>query len=356
MTVRDVVRRLTASASAVAVGAALLVTTVATADAQERVRWKMHSSFAATLPILGSGGKRITERLDAVSGGSFQLRFFEPGALVPGLQYFDSVQQGSIDAAWGSAGYNVSKESALAFFSSVPFGMGAGEYLAWMKFGNGNKLWMEIYNKLGVHGLSCGMLAPEASGWFRKEIKGIEDLKGLKMRFFGLGARVMEKFGVSTQLLAGGDIYPALELGTIDATEFSMPMLDETVGLHQVAKHYYFPGWHQPSTFLDLMINKAAYDGLSAQNKALLEVTCGDSIVYQLAEGESGQAGAMRRIQSKGVTIHRWPPEMLDRFEAAWLEVVAEESTKNPTFKAIWEDFSGFREEYAIWKDHGYLN
>jgi TRAP-type mannitol/chloroaromatic compound transport system substrate-binding protein len=326
------------------------------ADAQDqRVRWKMHSSFPSSLAILGSGGKRLSEIVSEMSGGGFDMRFHEPGSLVPGLQYFDPVSQGSIDAAWGAAGYNVNKEPALAFFTAVPFGPGVGEYLAWLRFGGGHDLWMEIYNGFGVHGLMCGMLAPESSGWFRTEIKSTDDLRGLKMRFFGLGARVMEKFGVSTQLLAGGDIYPALELGTIDATEFSMPALDESLGFYQVAKHYYFPGWHQQSTLLDLMVNKEKYDGLSPTNKAILDKACGDNLSYTHAEGEAIQFGAMARMTAKGVTIHRWPDETLAKFKAAWEEVIVEDSAKNPVFKRVYESYAKFRADYAIWKEHGFL-
>jgi TRAP-type mannitol/chloroaromatic compound transport system substrate-binding protein len=325
-------------------------------EAQDkRVRWKMHSSFSSKLAILGSGGKNIEKRTAEISGGQFEIKFFEPGALLPGLQYFDAVAQGSVDAGWGSAHYNVGKEPALSMFASVPFGPEAGEYLAWMKYGGGEQIQDEINAKLGLKSQMCGVLPPEASGWFRNEIKSVDDLKGLKMRFVGLGAKVMEKFGVSTQLLAGGDIYPALELGALDATEFSMPTLDESIGLYNIAKHYYFPGWHQMTTILEIIMNRKGYDELSEQNKAIVAAVCHENMMLTFIEGEGTQFAAMQRMKDKGVQIHYWSPEILAKFRAAWEEVAAEEAKKSPTFTKAWESYTKFRADYAIWKQHGYL-
>ena len=164
---------------------------------------------------------------------------------MPPNQAFDAVSSGALDAAWATPGFWTGKDIAFAVYSTVPFGPGIGEYLAWMKEGGGEKMMQELYAKYNIHSVMCHLIPPEASGWFRKEIKTLEDLKGLKMRFFGLGANVMQKLGVSTQLIQAGEIFQALQLGTIDATEFSMPVMDLSLGFHQVAKFYYFPGWHQ---------------------------------------------------------------------------------------------------------------
>ena len=342
--------------AALALGASLAVAFAAvSAEAQDRVRWKMHSAYGGKLAILGTSGPKIEKRVDRVSGGSFQLKFYEPGALVPALQYYDAVAQGSIDAGWGAAGFYVAKNPAYAFFSSVPFGPGAGEYIAWMAYGGGDELWNGLLAKDGIKGLLCGILPPEASGWFREEITSLDQLRGMKMRFYGLGARVMERFGVSTQLRAPGDIYPALELGTIDATELSVPQIDEGLGFFQVAKHYYFPGWHQQSTLADLLINKKQFDGLSDTHKEVLETVCGYQIYANLAEGEASQFSAMQRIQEKGVTLHTWSPEVLAAFRKAWEETIADEIAKSDDMKKIYESYSQFRANYAIWKDRGYL-
>ena len=249
----------------------------------------------------------------------------------------------------------MSKNPAYAFFSTVPFGPNFGEFIAWQRYGGAEQMHDEMLAPAGVKQLLCGVLPPEASGWFRKPIEKIEDLRGLKMRFFGLGARVMEKFGVSTQLLAPGDIYPALELGTIDATELSLPQIDEGLGFYQVAKHYYFPGWHQQVTFANLLVNKANYDGLNDSHKAQLGAMCNEQIVNNMAEGEANQYQALARIQAKGVTLHTWPDSILERFRTAWFEVIEEEAAKDATMKKIWESYSTFRRNYAIWRERGYL-
>jgi TRAP-type mannitol/chloroaromatic compound transport system substrate-binding protein len=160
---------------------------------------------------------------------------------------------------------------------------------------------------------------------------------------------------VSAQLLAPGDIFPALELGTIDAAEFSMPAIDLDLGFYQIAKHYYFPGWHQPSSLLELIINKDKWDSLSERQQALIEMACGDSIRWGIAEGEAIQFGALQELQAKGVTLHRWSPEILAALEKAWQEVVAEESAKDADFARVWESLSAFRADYQLWRDYGYL-
>jgi TRAP-type mannitol/chloroaromatic compound transport system substrate-binding protein len=225
-----------------------------------------------------------------------------------------------------------------------------------MYYGGGQQLQDEMFAQHDVHAIICGIHPPESSGWFRKEIKTVNDLKGMKMRFFGLGGRVMEKLGVSVQLLAPGDIFQALQLGTIDATEFSMPALDQKIGLYQVAKYYYFPGWHQQASIFDLFINQKKWDSLSDRHKAIIELACGESVRDVIAEGEAIQWKAMKEMQDKnGVKILRWSPEIMKAYEKAWNEVVAEESAKSANFKKAWDSYSKFRADYAIWREYGYL-
>lgn len=345
------------SATCVAVLAAAAFTAAPSdADAQERVRWKMGSTYPGSLTQLGTLGKRVDEKIDQVSGGNINIKFYEPGALVPALEVFDAVSTGSIDAAFSTPGYWAGKVPALQLFGAVPFGPQAGEYLAWVKFGGGQEIFDKLYADHGIKSLFCGLIAPEASGWFSKEINSPEDLKGLKMRFFGLGAKVMEKLGVSTQLLAGGDIYPALELGTIDATEFSMPAIDLKLGFHQVAKYYYFPGWHQQSTLFDLMMNKEKWDALSDTQRAQIEFVCNDNLAYGFAEGEAIQFAALKELREKGVNIKKWSPEMLDVMRGAWEEVADELSSEDAAFKDAYASLQEFRANYKIWKDIGYLD
>ncbi len=325
-------------------------------ETSKKIKWKMASTFPGSLTQLGTAGIRFQNQISKVSGKNIQVKFFEPGALVPALEVFDAVSSGSVDAGWSTPGYWAGKVPALPLFAAVPFGPSAQEYMAWIYYGGGKELFEEIYAKHNIKGIFCGVIPPEASGWFRKEINSIEDMKGMKMRFFGLGAKVMEKIGVSTQLIAGGDIFPALELGTIDATEFSMPAVDLDLGFYQVAKHYYFPGWHQQSTLQELMINMDKWNSLSETQKVQIETTCGDNMRNGIAEGEAIQVDALNTLKDKGVKIHKWSDEILDALEEAWIEVVNEESNNDIDFKRSWESLSSFRKEIEVWKSLGYLD
>lgn len=335
--------------------AAVLAATAANAE-DARKRWKMHSAFGSNVSILGPAGLRIADNITKLSGGSIRVKFFEPGALVPGIQYFDAVSSGAIPIAYGSPGYNIGQESALAFFAAVPFGPGFAEYNAWVYYAGGYELLDEIYAKHNIKSVICAMIPPESSGWFRKEIKSLDDLKGLKMRFFGLGARVMEKVGVSTQLLAGGDIYPALELGSIDATEFSMPSIDESYGFFQIAKHYYFPGWHQPSSYGEIAINLDEWKSLSEHQQFVIDTVCKANIMEEFSEAESLQGAALDRMQKEhGVNVHQWSDETIATLHKHWEEVADEMAAADPMFKKVWEHYSAFREVHKTWRQLGYL-
>lgn len=340
----------------VAAAAAAVALAWAPASAQDKkVRIQMQSNFASSLTILGPNANYTVDTIKTISGGSIDIKFFEPGSLVPPGQAFDAVASGSLDAAWATPGYWTGKDIAFAVFSTVPFGPDTGEFLAWMKFGGGEKMMQALYAKYGIHSLVCHMIAPEASGWFRKEIKTLDDLKGLKMRFFGLGANVMQKMGVSTQLLQAGEIFQALQLGTIDATEFSMPAMDLALGFYQVAKFYYFPGWHQQSTVGDMIINKAKWDSLSATQKAQVQAACDATTLRGIALSEHAQAQAMTDLQKKGVQFKTWSKEFLDAYRKAWEEVATEQAAKSPEFKKAWDSLKAFRATYDPWRQRGYL-
>ena len=316
----------------------------------------MQSAFGSKLSIIGEVARRYQDITADMSGGDLSIKFFEPGALVPVLQGFDAVEAGSIDAMWGTAGYHTGKYPSLAFFTAVPFGPRAGELLAWLYYGGGDEIYNEIYAKHDLIGLHCSAIAPETSGWFRSKLNSIDDLKGKKMRFFGLGAKVMTKLGVSTQLLAGADIYPALERGVIDATEFSMPSIDLELGFYQIAKFNYFPGWHQQSSIGELLMKKSKFEALSKQHQAIIRHACDASITWSFVRSEAKQFEAMLALQEKGVESVRWSDEDLAKLAEAWNEVVAEEAKDDPLFARVNESYSAYRKKYAIWKEHGYLD
>jgi len=329
---------------------------LATIDqAEAKERWKMHSAFGQNVAVIGAPGYRIAEWIGEMTDGDFDIKVFEPGAIVGGYAYYDAISEGALDAAWGTPGANQGKNSAYNFFSTWPFGPPAPEFLAWMMYGGGVEMAEELYAKDNIQFHMCGMIPPETSGWFREEITSLEQLQGLKMRFFGLGAKVMQKFGVSTQQLAGGDIYPALELGTIDATEFSMPAIDRSYGFYQIAKFNYFPGWHQQSTANEILVNQDKWDGLSDQYKSIFRAACKANIAQQIADGEFLQADAMAANVADGVTNVEWDQEVLDQLEGAWNEVIADEIAENEDSKRIWASITEFREKFKIWGDMGYL-
>jgi TRAP-type mannitol/chloroaromatic compound transport system substrate-binding protein len=312
----------------------------------------MQSAFGSKLPHLGTSAVRFVDDVDVMSGGNVIIKFFEPGALVPTLECFDSVSKGALESCWTTPGYHTGKYPALAFFTTVPFGPQIGEFVGWLWFGGGDKLKQEVYRKHNLFAINGFAIGAETSGWFRKPITELKQLRGMKMRFFGLGAKVMQKMGMSTQLLAGADIYPALERGVIDATEFSMPTIDIKLGFYQIAKYNYFPGWHQQVSISELLMNKGEWDKLSKQNQRLISVALGHQVMYTYAETEAQNFTAMKEMSTKyGVKRMRWPDSTLKKFETAWFEVVKEESAKDPLFKKVADHFYAFRKQYKPWGD-----
>jgi len=322
-----------------------------------KTRIEVASFVPVSVNVLGEQLTYIKEELEAISGGNVELEVFEPGALVGALEILDAVSDGKVDAGYGASGFWAGKISAAPLFCSVPFGPDTSEFIAWLYHGNGMDLYQEMYDTNGfdVKVLVCAMLPPETSGWFADEITSPEDLKDLKMRFFGLGGVIMGKLGVSVSVLPGGEIFPALEKGVIDATEYSLPSIDESQGFHKLVNYNYFPGWHQQATTHELIINKRVWENLSPTQQAQIETVCRSSIVHGIAYSESIQSAAVKRNQERGVQIKTWPPEMIELYRKTWEEVAAEESAKDPFFKKVWEDLTSFREDYATWADRAFL-
>ncbi len=330
----------------------------APAYAADKLLLKTPIAFATALPGLGSPIPRVAEQLDLMSGGTIKMKVYEPNKLVPPFEILDSVSTGKINSGYTTAGYWAGKIPAAPLFSAVPFGPEAGEYMAWLYYGNGLSLYQEMYDQAGfnVKVIPCAIIAPETSGWFASEITSEEDLKGLKMRFFGLGGKVMQKLGVATSLLPGGEIFPALEKGAIDATEFSMPAIDAKLGFHKLVKYNYFPGWHQQATVFELLINKDVWNEASDQHKAIIENACKASMADSFAEGEAIQHAALiDNVENNGVTIKKWSPEMLETFQSTWEEVAAEEAGNDEFFAKVLTDMKEFRDGYELWKQNAFL-
>ena len=336
-----------------AVAGLALVSTAATAQTE----LEMTSAFGKNLPILGTAAVDFVEKINGISS-DVEFEHFDPGKLVPTLEALDAVSNGSVDSAFATSGYWQGKINAASLFAAVPFGPEAGEFLGWILYDDGADLWQRMYDENGynVHVTPCGVIAPETSGWFKNEINTVADLQGLNMRFFGLGAKAMEKLGVSTSLLGASDIFPALERGAIDATEFSMPRIDARLGFHKIAKYNYFPGWHQPSTLFELLINGDVWEDLSDTAKNQIEVACLANITTNLAEGEATNYAAMvQATEEYGVILKQWSPEMLDAFEGAWNEVVVELADGDAFFQEVWDDLQDYRKGYAVWSSNIYM-
>ncbi len=337
----------------------MLLSISATAVSESRpVLLKVQSTYPTNLPGLGTNLLWIAEKISIITDNKVRLKVYEPNKLVGPLEVLDAVSRKKISAGYATPGFWAGKMSAAPFFSSFPFGPEAGEYLAWLYHGDGNTLRQTMYDKSGytVHSLLCGLIGPETSGWFKQPVQTAEDLNGLRMRFFGLGAKVMEKLGVSTSLLPAAEVFPALEKGVIDATEFSMPAIDERLGLYKIAKYNYYPGWHQPSTVFELLVNQEIWQGLSESQQVLLDTTCRAVTLESFSYTEAIQASVMKRNAEKhGVNNKIWSVKMLKRFEEAWHQVAAEEATKDPFFKEVWDNYRAFHEQYTLWETYAFL-
>ncbi len=337
------------AAAACAVG--LIVTAGGAAEAKTRM--KLQTAFNPTLSVIGEASKNLADNIGRITNGEVEVRYYEAGKLVPTFEMFDAVKSGNLDASYGWSGYIMGKIPAMTMFAAVPFGPTTAEYMSWMQEGDGAKLFQEVYAKHGIHAMLCGMIGPESSGWFRNEIKTVDDLKGLKIRYAGLAGEVLRKLGASVTLLAAGEIFPNLEKGVIDATEFSMPSVDKAMGFQKIVKNYYFPGWHQPASTAELIINKKFWDGLPAHNRAQIEIACKANIAWEIARGDGEQAKALEELQAEGVTLRTWPPEVLAALRKATDEVMAEQSQADADFKRVYENQRDYVAKIRHWNELG---
>jgi TRAP-type mannitol/chloroaromatic compound transport system substrate-binding protein len=347
--------RRTAVISAAMAAALMCGIATAPASAQEKVRWKVPIAFPSTLPALGDTAPWVFDILKTASDGNIQLRIYEPGALVPAFQIMEAVKDKKVEAGFTWIGYDEGKIPALPLISAVPFGMEPWEFMAWWYHAGGSELGEELYAPHNIHPILCGIISPETAGWFRKEIKSLDDVRGLKIRFAGLGGEVMQKLGASVTLLPGGEIYQALEKGAIDASEFSLPEVDQQLGFHQVVKYNYFPGWHQTFTTMHLIVNKPIWDALTDQSKAIINMACMAGTTYGLSKAEANQGKVIAGFAEKGVTPVILPDDILVELEKVSAEVLEERAAKDEMFRKILDSQIEFRETYQLWKQYGYL-
>jgi TRAP-type mannitol/chloroaromatic compound transport system substrate-binding protein len=323
--------------------------------ARQELRWKLTSAFGTNLPVIGEGVLRIAADLKAASGGAIDLEVFEPGEIVPPLEITESVKERKTQAGFTWVGYDQGRIPASTLIAAVPFGMEPWEFTAWWYFGGGRELGEALYHEHDVQPLLCSMHGPETAGWFRKPITSLDDFAGMKIRFAGLGGKVLQRVGASVTMIPAGEIFQALEKGAIDATEFSIPVIDQMLGFDRVAKFNYFPGWHQPFAAGHLLINLDAWNEVNDQVRDLMRITCRASVTSTLAQSEALQGEVIRNFSDKGVTTNTLPLDVLETLRAEAQVVLDEEADGDAHFARILRSQREFSETYGYWKRKGYL-
>ena len=319
------------------------------AESMPSIKWRVASSFPKTLDIIYGASEVLANRLRALTDGRFDLRVFAAGEIVPGLQVLDAVQNGTVEMGHTASYYYVGKDRCFAFDTAIPFGLSARQQTAWQFQGGGLELMREFYRDYGVTSFPAGNTGTQMGGWFRKEIKSLADLKGLKMRIPGFGGEILSRLGAIPQTIAGGDIYPALEKGTIDAAEWVGPYDDEKLGFAKVAKHYYFPGFWEPSAGLTFFVNLKEWDKLPPLYKAAFEAASIEANQHMLAAYDARNPPALARIQKAGAQLKAFPNDVLDAAYAASQQLIEEENARNPKFRKIHAAWSRFRSDQANW-------
>jgi len=339
-----------------AAGLSAVALTAGAASAED-LRWKMPVAFGSNLPGLGTPSAWVAENLSTASDGSLQVRVYEPGELVPPFDILQSVSDGKIEAGYTWIGYDQGKVPAVPLFAAVPFGLKPWAFSGWYYFGGGHEMLQEVYANKGfnVHAQLCGIIGPETAGWYATDITSLDDYNGMKIRFAGLGGKVLERLGASVTMMPGGELFQALEKGTIDATEFSMPAIDQILGFDQVVKYNLFPGWHQTFTAQYMLINGDEWAKTTDAQKALVEASCTAATMRGLAEGEYKNGAVLEGFQEKGVNANQIPRDILRELKAVSQEVLAEEAANDADFKRVYESQKEFQASYSVWDQRAYL-
>ena len=336
-----------AALGAAAGGAAM----AAPAIAQESptISWLLASSFHRSADAIYSGGESVARYVSEATGGKFNIRVFPAGEIVPALQVLDGVQNGTIECGHTASYYYYGKDPILSFDAAVPFGLNTRQMNAWMRHGDGLKLLREAFKKYNIVNFPCCYTGTQMGCWFRNEIKSVDDLKGLKFRVSAFACAVLSRLGVVPQQIAGGDIYPALEKGTIDGAEWIGPYDDEKLGFHKVARNYYFPGWWEGTLQVSLYVNQQSFDTLPKHYQAALANATAAATNDMIAKYDSENPNALRRLVSEGAVLKSFPKPVLDACYAESLKLYDELSAKDPNFKKIYESMVAFRDNALPW-------
>jgi TRAP-type mannitol/chloroaromatic compound transport system substrate-binding protein len=326
-----------------------MVASPAIAQAQPEIRWRMASAYPKSLDTLFGAGDMIAKRVAAATDNKFQIQTFAAGEIVGALQTLDAVQNGTVECSYTLSSFFIGKDPTFMFDTSVPWGMNVRQHNAWMYYGGGLTLMRDFMKDYGVFPIPAGQTGAQMGGWFRKEINSIQDLQGLKMRIAGMGGQIMAKLGVVPQVLGAGDIYPALERGTLDAVEFSGPYDDEKLGFVKVAKYYYYPGFWEGGAQPSLYVNMDKWNSLPAPYRAILEAACAEANAMCVAKYDAENAEAIRRLVGQGVQLRPFPKDVMEQSYKEAYKLYNEIAASNAKFKKVYDSWNAFREKELTW-------
>jgi TRAP-type mannitol/chloroaromatic compound transport system substrate-binding protein len=315
----------------------------------KRVTWRLVSSFSRSLDTIYGAAEVFADRVSSLTDGKFTIRVFPAGEFVPALEVLGAVQNQTAQMGHSASYYFTGKNPALAFDTCVPFGLNARQFNAWMYHGEGMELIRGLFSDFNVINFPGGNTGTQMGGWFRREVGSLNDLKGIKMRIPGLGGDVMQRLGVSAQVIAGGEIYPALERGAIDATEWVGPYDDEKLGLNKIADNYYYPGWWEPGAGLSFYVNKDAWDQLSSVYKAAVETAAAEASAKMLAAYDAKNPGAFKRIVDGGTAVRPFSTDIMEAAEKNALEIMNEYAVADPQYKKVFDAQMAFKKVSNLW-------
>ena len=321
----------------------------AVVNAQQAIRWRLASSFPKALDTIYGAAEAFSKKVKDMSGGKFEISVHAGGELMPAFGVVDGVQQGTVECAHTAPYYFFGKDETFAIDCTIPFGLNSRQMTAWMYHGNGMKLMREFYSQYNIVNFPMGNTGAQMGGWYRKPVKSLADIKGLKMRIGGFGGRILAGIGGVPQNIPGGEIYQALEKGTIDATEWVGPYDDQKLGFYKVAKHYAYPAWWEGGPQLTLYVNNKAYDSLSSENKAIVEAAAAYAHVDMQAKYDAKNPQALKELVAGGTKLFRLPKDVMAGAFKFAEEHYAELSAKNPHWKKVYADYSAFRKEQNLW-------
>lgn len=331
-----------------------------TATAQKIYQWKLVTSWPKNFPGLGTGPEYFARQVEAMSAGRLKIHVYGANELVPALEVFDAVSSGTAEMGHSGAYFWKGKIPAAVFFTSVPFGLTAQEMNAWLYHGGGMALWEEAYAPFGLIPMAGGNSGVQMAGWFNREINTLDDLKGLKMRIPGLGGEVFSRAGGEAVTIAGGELFTAMQTGVIDATEWVGPWNDKAFGLNKVAKYYYYPGWHEPGSTMEITVNKKAFESLPADLQAIVRTAARAANQNMLDEFTAHNNAALKElVEQDGVQLRRLPDDVLARLREISGEVLEEQAAADPMSRKVYDSFKAFRAGVGKWhsvSEQAYIN